>query len=38
MRASPKVNPTGGEMSNQEGGAYHDNSVRWLEFDVEEMR
>ena len=30
---------TGGEMSNQEGGAYHDNSVRWLEFDVhEEMR
>ena len=21
---------TGGEMSNQEGGAYHDNSARWL--------
>ncbi len=27
---------TGGEMSNQAGGAYHSNSARWMEFDVHE--
>ncbi|MDA9756142.1 CRTAC1 family protein, partial [Flavobacteriales bacterium] len=30
---------TGGELSKQDGGAYHSNSARWLEFDVhEELR
>ncbi len=36
VRVSGGESQLGGELTNQEGGAYHGNSDRWLEFDVHE--
>ena len=34
VRITEGIEEIGGELENQNGGAYHSNSARWLEFDV----
>ena len=36
VRSTEGESEIGGELTNQESGQYHNNSARWLEFDVHE--